>query len=282
MTEIANLYDSRTYERGIPHDTFAWLREHEPVHWQSPVAIKANVPGIMRTEQRGYWAVTRHRDIIDISLDQKCFSSERGTVITSDISEDRMAQLRLWMINRDAPGHTKLRKLVNKGFTRRMIDKMEGHVRELCREIVDGVALKGECDFVTSIASELPLLVIAELLGCPAEDRTRLFEWSNQMIGFEDPEFANEAGATDAMTQMFEYSSALAAKRRSDPRDDLTSVLVPPSTCSSSCWCWPETRLPATRSPAACWHSASTGISGRSSWTIPRFCPSPPRRSSAT
>jgi cholest-4-en-3-one 26-monooxygenase len=107
-----------------------------------------------------------------------------------------------------------------------MIDKMEGHIQELCREIVDGVALKGECDFVQSIASELPLLVIAELIGCPAEDRAKLFEWSNQMIGFEDPEFANVDGATNAMTQMFEYSSHLAAKRRSDPRDDLTSVLL--------------------------------------------------------
>jgi cholest-4-en-3-one 26-monooxygenase len=88
------------------------------------------------------------------------------------------------------------------------------------------VARKGECDFVASIASELPLLVIAELVGCPAEDRAKLFDWSNQMIGFEDPDFANVTGLTDAMTQMLEYAGHLAAKRRSDPRDDLTSVLV--------------------------------------------------------
>ena len=142
------------------------------------------------------------------------------------MNDERIAQLRLWMINQDAPNHTKLRKLVNKGFTKRMIDNMEAHIHKLCREIVDGVARKGECDFVASIASELPLLVIAELVGCPREDRAKLFDWSNQMIGFEDPEFANEAGATDAMTEMFEYAGHLAAKRRSDPRDDLTSVLV--------------------------------------------------------
>jgi cholest-4-en-3-one 26-monooxygenase len=224
--QAANLHDSATFERGIPHGYFTWLREHEPVHWQPPGEITANIANVMRAEQRGYWALTRHKDIIEVSLDQKRFSSERGTVITNDITEERIAQLRLWMINQDAPNHTKLRKLVNKGFTKRMIDNMQAHIHSLSREVVDGVARKGECDFVASVASELPLLVIAELVGCPLEDRAKLFDWSNQMIGFEDPEFANEAGTTDAMTEMFEYAGHLAAKRRSDPRNDLTSVLV--------------------------------------------------------
>ncbi len=224
--QAVNLYDSATFERGMPHDYFTWLREHEPVHWQPPAQLRANLADIMDAEQRGYWALTRHRDIIEVSLDQERFSSERGTVITNDLNDERIAQLRLWMINQDAPNHTKLRKLVNKGFTKRMIGNMEGHIQRLCCEIVDGIALKGECDFVTSVASELPLLVIAELVGCPLEDRAKLFNWSNQMVGFEDPEFANEARATDAMGEMFEYASRLAAKRRSDPRDDLTSVLV--------------------------------------------------------
>ncbi len=224
--QAVDLYDSATFERGMPHDYFTWLREHEPVHWQPPAQLKANLADIMDAEQSGYWALTRHRDIIEVSLDQERFSSERGTVITNDLNDERIAQLRLWMINQDAPNHTKLRKLVNKGFTKRMIGNMEGHIQRLCCEIVDGIALKGECDFVTSVASELPLLVIAELVGCPLEDRAKLFNWSNQMVGFEDPEFANEARATDAMGEMFEYASRLAAKRRSDPRDDLTSVLV--------------------------------------------------------
>jgi cholest-4-en-3-one 26-monooxygenase len=224
--QTVDLYDSETYERGIPHETFDWLREHEPVQWQAPVEIHSNAADVMNAEQRGFWAVTRYADVVKVSLDQQRFSSERGTVTTRDIVEERVAQLRLWMINQDAPKHTKLRKLINKGFTKRRIENMEAHVRALASEIVDSVARKGECDFVASIASELPLLVIAELVGCPPEDRAKLFHWSNQMIGFEDPEFANEAGATDAMTEMFEYAGHLAAKRRSDPRDDLTSVLV--------------------------------------------------------
>ena len=224
--QAVNLYDSATFEREIPHDYFSWLREHEPVHWQTPCEINANGSDLMAVQQHGYWALTRHRDVIAVSLDQKRFSSARGTVLTTDMDADRVAQLRLWMINQDAPNHTKLRKLVNKGFTKRMIDKMETHIGALTSEIVDKVARKGECDFVASIASELPLLVIAELVGCPAEDRAKLFDWSNQMIGFEDPDFANVTGLTDAMTQMLEYAGHLAAKRRSDPLDDLTSVLV--------------------------------------------------------
>ncbi|MFP8880272.1 MAG: cytochrome P450 [Myxococcota bacterium] len=224
--QAVSLYESATFEREMPHDYFSWLREHEPVHWQEPSEITALRANFMQVEQNGYWALTRHKDIIDVSLDQQRFSSERGTVVSADIDDLRVQQLRLWMINQDAPNHTRLRKLVNKGFTKRMIDNMEAHIRQHSFEIVDSVARKGECDFVASIASELPLLVIAELVGCPVEDRAKLFDWSNQMIGFEDPEFSNDERLTDAMTQMLEYSSHLAAKRRSDPQDDLTSVLV--------------------------------------------------------
>jgi cholest-4-en-3-one 26-monooxygenase len=224
--KTVDLYDSATFERELPHDYFTWLRQNEPVHWQPPCRIEANVAGFAGVEQRGYWAITRHADVIEVSLDQKRFSSARGTVIPSDLDEQGVAQLRLWMINQDAPSHTRLRKIVNKGFTLRMINEMEPHIRALATKIVDDVARKGECDFVASIASELPLLVIAELMGCPSEDRAKLFHWSNRMIGFEDPEFAGEAGTADSMTELFEYAGYLAARRRSDPRDDLTSLLV--------------------------------------------------------
>jgi cholest-4-en-3-one 26-monooxygenase len=130
------------------------------------------------------------------------------------------------MINQDAPRHTRLRKLINKGFTNRMTRQMETHIRKLAGEIVDGVARKGECDFVATIASELPLLVIAELVGCPIEDRGKLFQLSNRMIGFEDPEFADGENATSAMLELLEYAGHLGDLRRADPRDDLTSVLV--------------------------------------------------------
>jgi len=224
--QAVDLYDSCTFERAIPYDYFHWLREHKPVCWQPAKAISSQVADIIQAEQRGYWTISRYHDIVEVSLDQKRFSSERGTVLNNDLPEDRMAQLRLWMINQDAPRHTKLRQLVNKGFTKRIVHQMDVHIRELSAGIVDRVARKGECDFVAEVASELPLLVIAELMGCPIEDRAKLFAWSNQMIGFEDPDFSNQVGATDAMSEMFEYAGYLAKMRREDPRDDLTSVLL--------------------------------------------------------
>ena len=172
--QTVDLFDPKTFERGVPHDYLAWLREHEPVHWQPPGQMSRRAAQIMEAEQNGFWAITRHRDVVEVSLDQKRFSSERGTVVINDLADERIGQLRLWMINQDAPRHTRLRKLVNKGFTKRMIQQMEAHIRKLSKEIVDSVARKGKCDFVTAIASELPLLVIAELVGCPLEDRGKL------------------------------------------------------------------------------------------------------------
>ena len=224
--QSVDLSSSLTFEGGIPHDYFAWLRNNEPAHWQPPTPGGVLPGGPMAVEQTGFWAVGRYRDVVQVSLDQKRFSSERGTVLLQNIDEVRIAQLRLWMINQDAPRHTKLRKLINKGFTIRMIQQMEDHIETLTTEIVDSVARKGECDFVAAIASELPLLVIAELVGCPKEDRAKLFHWSNRMIGFEDPDFADEEDATDAMVEMLEYGAHLGKLRRADPKDDLTSLLV--------------------------------------------------------
>ncbi|MBW2723835.1 MAG: steroid C27-monooxygenase, partial [Deltaproteobacteria bacterium] len=122
--QAIDLSSSETYEREMPHDYFAWLRDNEPVHWQ-PVEPNRVLPGgPVAIEQTGFWAISRHRDVIEVSLDQKRFSSERGTVLLQDMDEERIAQMRLWMINQDAPRHTKLRKLINKGFTIRMISQM--------------------------------------------------------------------------------------------------------------------------------------------------------------
>ena len=221
-----DLLDPATYERGMPHEFFGWLREHDPVHRQEGRPGRGLIAGIQELDQAGYWVISRHADVIEVSLDQKRFSSERQTSMIIDLSEDSLEQMRLWMINQDAPRHTKLRKLVNQGFTRRIIGNLSNHIEELSREIVDGVARKGECDFVAGIAAELPLLVIAELMGCPVEDRAKLFSWSNQLIGFEDPELSQGSNPNDVMLELFEYAGGLARQRRGDPRDDLTSALV--------------------------------------------------------
>jgi len=127
----------------------------------------------------------------------------------------------------DPPRHTKLRNLVNKGFTPKMVRVMEPHVRDIATSIIDGVARRGECDFVTEVAAELPLQVIAELIGIPLEDRHRVFEWSNTMIGLEDPEYGNSLEqATQASMAMFAFADELASERRQQPRDDLVTAII--------------------------------------------------------
>ena len=150
---LPDFNDPETFERGMPHDAFAWLREHEPVYWQQPIDREAP-PGFENDpEQRGFWLVTGYDDLQQISRDQETFSSERGTTIIRDMPQDAVDRLRLWMINQDHPRHTRLRKLVNAGFTPRMIHRMESHIRDLTRGVVDRVVHKGECDFVAEVAA---------------------------------------------------------------------------------------------------------------------------------
>jgi cholest-4-en-3-one 26-monooxygenase len=134
---------------------------------------------------------------------------------------------RQMMLIMDPPQHTKLRLLVNKGFTPRMVGRLEEHIRDVTRSIVDDIAKRGECDFVVEVAAELPLQVIAEMMGVPDEDRHKIFDWSNRLIGSEDPEYnVSRDEAIGAATEMFLYSSELAAEKRKRPGDDIISALL--------------------------------------------------------
>ena len=131
------------------------------------------------------------------------------------------------MLNMDPPLHTRYRRLVNKGFTPRTVAQLHERIHAATDTIIDGVIERGSADFVTDIAAELPLVVIAELLGVPDEDRHRMFDWSNRMIGSEDPEYqtAGEA-AQQASLELYAYASELFALKRADPHEDLMSVLT--------------------------------------------------------
>ena len=172
--------------------------------------------------------MTRHDDVVRINRDYAAFSSARGgVVIQSDYDPVALAQQQRMMLNLDPPRHTKLRKLVNKGFTPRMINELEKHIRDLANEIIDRVAPAGRCDFVTDVAAELPLQVIAEMMGVPHEDRHKLFEWSNRMIGAEDPEYNQSVERSqEAAAELYMYANALAAERRTRPADDIITTLI--------------------------------------------------------
>jgi len=133
----------------------------------------------------------------------------------------------MMMLIMDPPRHTKLRLLVNKGFTPRMIGRLHDRIREVAVDIVEQARRRGECDFVVDIAAELPLQVIAEMMGVPREDRHKVFEWSNRLIGSEDPEYAvSNEDAMGAAMEMFTYANDLAAKKRANPSDDIVSTLL--------------------------------------------------------
>jgi len=221
-----DLLDPRTFESGVPQQFFAWLRENAPIHWHEGRPGRELFPGRIEPDQRGFWAVTRHADVVEVSRSHGLFSSERGSSIIADMPEVELAMIRQQLIHMDPPRHSKLRNLVNRGFTPRMIGRMEPHVRELAREIVDRLEGKSECDFVTEIAAELPLLVIAELLGVPREDRWKLFNWSNRLIGAEDPDYGSPVDAQIAVLELFQYGAWLADQRRAEPKDDIVSTLV--------------------------------------------------------
>ncbi len=205
-----------TFVRGVPHETFRRLRAEAPVFRHADSFNGGH-----------FWAVTRHADVWRVSLDQKTFSSERGSALIPPFSEEELIPQREIMLNMDPPRHTKYRRLVNSGFSPKILNLAEQHIRSLARSIVDGVARRGRCDFVTEVAAELPLQVIVQMLGVPLEDRHKFFEWSNTMVGVNDPEYSTcrELGQA-AMMQLFAYANELAVERQRCPREDFTSLLL--------------------------------------------------------
>lgn len=214
LTDI-DLANPDFFLAGVPHEAFKVLRAEAPVFRS------------VETDGPGFWTLSKYQDILAASKDPGTFSSSRGGTNLFELSEEDLARVRMLMVNMDPPTHSKHRRLVSAGFTPRMTTRLEPRVREVCRTIVDAIADEGECDFVTKVAAELPLQVIAEFLGVPMADRHMLFDWSNRLIGFDDPEFQTsfEDGRI-AAAEMWMYANELAQKRREDPREDLVSVLI--------------------------------------------------------
>ncbi len=162
-----------------------------------------------------------------VNRDYEHFSSYRSAALFTDMEEEALAEQRMMMLNMDPPMHTRYRRLVNKGFTPRMIRDLEEKVVRSADSIIDGVCEQGTADFVEQISAELPLQVIADLMGVPQEDRHLVFDWSNTMIGSADPEYqASPDAPGQAAMELFAYADELCAKKRLDPHEDLFSVLT--------------------------------------------------------
>jgi cholest-4-en-3-one 26-monooxygenase len=224
LPEGFDFTDPDIYQQRLPLPEFARLRQTAKVWW---------IPqphGVAGFDDDGYWAVTRHADVKEVSTKPEIFSSHLNTAIirfNEHIHRDQIDVQKLIMLNMDPPEHTRVRQIVQRGFTPRAIRALEDALRERAARIVAGAKEDGSGDFVTDVACELPLQAIAELIGVPQQDRTKIFDWSNKMVAYDDPELAitEEIGAESAM-ELISYAMNLAADRKACPAKDIVSQLV--------------------------------------------------------
>jgi cholest-4-en-3-one 26-monooxygenase len=217
-----DLTDPDIYATRVPARELAELRRAAPVWW---VAQRRGSAGF---DDEGYWAVTRHADILAISKTPELYSSSENTAIVrfaEGTPRESIEMQRIILLNMDPPDHTKLRGIVSRGFTPRAIGNLRQALTERAQHIVATALEAGTGDFVTDIAMELPLQAISELLGVPQEDRGKIFSWSNRMIGYDERPADDDDGMI-AATEILGYSLAMAEERRACPRDDIVTKLI--------------------------------------------------------
>jgi cholest-4-en-3-one 26-monooxygenase len=211
-----DLTSADQWTRRIPHDQFAWLRDEAPVFWH-----ETDDPAVP-----GFWALTRHADVQAANRDTDRFSSQRGGVFLNAQTDEQRDLFRS-IIETDRPEHTRLRRLVNRGFTPRAIAQFEASYRQAVRDVLAEVLERGTFDWVTDVATVLPAFAISELLGVPVEDRPQVTEWTNIISGASDPEFADDADAPmNAAIALYSYGTQLAEQRRIAPQDDIVTSLI--------------------------------------------------------
>jgi cytochrome P450 len=223
-----DITDPDVYLSGVPHATFQRLRDTDPISW---------------TEERaasGFWSVTRYDDVIALNKDFATFTSRKG--IRLEEMDEEETEARRTMMEMDPPEHTRLRRLVQGGFTRRMVSSYEEAIRQLAREVLDDALPRRRFDLVTDVARQLPMRMLGRLLGAPEEDYAFLVDRGDAMIGNTDPEFTRHVvDRTDtdefrlmpfrspAGIELFEYAQRLADARRSEPKDDVVTAMLSPT-----------------------------------------------------
>jgi len=214
--------DPDIHAERLPIEELAELRRTAPIWWnEQPL-------GVGGFDDGGYWVVTKHRDVKEISRRSDVFSSQEKTALPryrEGTVEEHIERGKFVLLNMDAPHHTHLRKIISRAFTPRAIELLRAELRERAGAIADAAAQQGSGDFVEQVSCELPLQAIAGLMGVPQDERKKLFDWSNQMVGDVDPEFASN-DAIGASVELIMYAMQMAADRSANPRDDLVTKLV--------------------------------------------------------
>jgi cholest-4-en-3-one 26-monooxygenase len=213
--------DPDLYAERVPLAEFAELRRSAPVWWN------AQRRGSAGFDDEGFWVVSRHSDVKEVSRNSDVYSTWENSAIIrlgEGTTREQIDMQRFIMINNDPPQHTALRRIVSRGFTPRSVDGLRDALAERAQQIMRTALSEGTGDFVTDVACELPLQAIAELLGVPQDDRRKIFEWSNQMIAYDDPEY--EVEPETAAVELLGYSMAMAEERKRCPMDDIVTKLV--------------------------------------------------------
>jgi len=214
--------DPDIYAHRLPVQELAELRATAPIWWNEQPPDRGGFG------DGGYWVVTKHRDIREISLRSDVFSSAEKSIVPryrEEWAADQIEAGRASMIMMDDPEHSRLRKIVARGFTPRAVERLRAELTERAQRIAAQAVEHGSGDFVLQVACELPLQAIAGLLGVPPEDQDKLFDWSNKMVGGDDPEFADNDALTSAGELMW-YAMQLAARRADEPADDIVTTLM--------------------------------------------------------
>jgi len=248
------LVDPDTFVSGVPYGLLARLRRESPVVWVEEPHM-GGWPG-----GSGFWLVLRHADVMAVLREPKVFSSWLGgTQVRDPADSTALKFVRQMMLNQDPPEHGRLRRLLTRSFTPRAVALLEAGIRANAAALVDralGAGRSGECDFATEVSADLPLLTLADILGVPESDRWLLFDWSNRVIGFQDPDYSvsaqfNPAVGTelarqavmlrpqpdaggrmpdprtrDGMPDLYAYAHLLAELKRRAPGEDVTSILL--------------------------------------------------------
>jgi cytochrome P450/nitrite reductase/ring-hydroxylating ferredoxin subunit len=224
-----DLTDLDVWEQRVPHDWFALLRREAPLHWQD------------EEHGKGFWSFTRYDDVVAMSKHWETYSSERGGTSLQDLTPEEL-EARKSMIDTDPPAHTRLRAIVNKGFTPRVVGAYEERIRGLARGILERAFRRERFDWVDDVASEIPMWVFSEIMGLPVDDRRLLIELGDRILGNTDPEVMGEEFVEERALQdpelrklpfsspfsleLMEYGRRLGEARRREPRDDITTRLV--------------------------------------------------------
>src|SRR4051794_36227624 len=245
------LIDPVTYETGPPFELLSRLRSESPVVWVDEPALHGQPAG------SGFWLVLRHADVEQVLRGPGTYSSWLGATQVRDAAD--LDWVRRMMLNMDPPDHSRLRRLLSRSFTPRAVAALTASIETTAARLVDrmtGGEPEGLCDFAKDVAADLPLLTLADVLGVPAEDRWLLFDWSNRVIGWQDPDYASSAAfdpragrararqavalrpAPDAdgrmpdprtragMPDLYAYARLLAEEKRRRPGRDVMSVLL--------------------------------------------------------